>query len=81
MKLNPDNALATLIRERLADLAWTQADLVGELALRGVSVTPSAVCHWLRGAGVAERHRPGLAHALGVPLLELQSAALDRACE
>ena len=73
------NPLSDLLSSALADLAWTQAELVEQLALRGVVVTPSAVSHWLRGSGVAESKRPALADALGIPLDVLQSASLERA--
>ena len=81
MPRDPNNPLAQLIRRRLDELSLSQAELVLMLQKEGVNVTPSAVCHWLKGSGIAEAKRPAVASCLQVPLADLQHAALLRAQE
>lgn len=75
----PSNPLACLIRDRLHELKWSQAELCRQLADRGISVSPSAVHYWCAGAGVAESKREALAAALDIPLSRIMAASLRRA--
>ena len=79
MTWDRDNPLAVLIRDRLEELGWSHVDLVTHLGYQGLVVTASAVSYWCQGAGVAEAKRARLADALGIPVLQLTTAARRRA--
>lgn len=73
------NPLQRVLRDRMAVLDWRPSDLHRALADRGTALTLSAVCLWLDGGGIADRHRALVAEVLGLPLDAIARAASARA--
>lgn len=75
---NVENPLTQLIARKMAELGFSQTELMDALAEQGVTVTKGAVSTWLAGGGVADRHRPALAAVLQTTLAKIQRAAAAR---
>lgn len=67
--------LHKLLSDAMTRKGWKATHLQAALAERGTNVTLSAVCYWLDGGGIADKHRAAVADALGVSVSSLTLAA------
>lgn len=67
--------LQHFLRSRLEALNWQPADFHRALETAGLSLSLQAVCLWLGGGGIRDRHKPTVARVLGVSLEQLALAA------
>lgn len=72
--------LHQLIVEACKRKSWRATDLHAAILAGGVKISLQAVCGWLKGGGVAEKHRAVLAQVLEVDVdVVLRAAAGLRA--
>ncbi len=65
-----------LLTTQLARRGWRIADLHRAVVRSGAAISLQAVCLWLKGGGIADRHKQAVARALEIPLGELAAAAV-----
>ena len=70
--------LQNFLSQHLEERGWNIRDFHDAVVLAGAPVTFHAVYRWVRGSGgIADRHKPAVARALGVSLGELTAASVD----
>jgi hypothetical protein len=67
--------LRRFLTARLETLNWQPADFHRALDQAGLHLSLQAVCLWLNGGGIADKHKPTVARVLSVPLADLTLAA------
>ena len=70
-------ALQNFLSRCLEDRGWNIRDFHDAVVLAGAPVSFHAVYLWVRGSGgIADRHKPAVARALGISLGELTAASV-----
>ena len=70
-------ALQNFLSQHLEERGWKIRDFHDAVVMAGAPVSFHAVYLWVRGSGgIADRHKPAVARALGISLGELTAAAV-----